>query len=250
MNWFLDRTLTFLIESVPSWQAIVVGGPLSLAWSLACLCFAGHLKQRGTRTGFTRKIFHFLIFGTAALLQWLFGTSAVCLFGAMCSLVVFFAVWCGPSNLLYEAIAREKDEPRRTLFIVTPYFATLIGGLLSNILFDASAIAGYLVTGLGDAIGEPVGTLMGRHSYQAPSLSSVPATRSIEGSLAVFIVSGLSVALATAVSSHLSLPSFGIAKIVIIAATCALAEALSPHGWDNAVMQLLPSAMVCVWMRT
>ena len=50
--------------------------------------------------------------------------------------------------MLYEAIAREKDEPRRTFFVLLPYFTTLAGGLASNILFGPFAVAGYLVTGV------------------------------------------------------------------------------------------------------
>jgi phytol kinase len=250
MNWFLDRAAGFFVENFPSWGAIAIGAPLGLAWSSACLWFAGRLKRKGTRTGYTRKVFHFLIFTTVALLQWRFGTPAVCLFGGMCTLVVFLAVWQGNGNMLYEAMAREKDAPHRTFFILIPYFATLVGGLLSNILFGGLAISGYLVTGLGDAIGEPVGTMIGKHRYRVHSLSSVPATRSWEGSTAVFIVSVFALGLAAAFSPHIVASSVGITKIIVIAAACATVEALSPHGWDNATMQLIPSALVWAWMKT
>jgi phytol kinase len=220
-------------------------------WSFACLWFAGHLKKKGTRTGYTRKVFHFLIFATVILLQWKFGTPAVCLFGGMCTIVIFLAVWRGNGNMLYEAMAREKDQPHRTFFILTPYFATLAGGLLSNILFGGFAISGYLVTGLGDAIGEPVGTMIGKHRYRVPSLSSVPSTRSWEGSAAVFIVSAFALGLAAALSPQIvAHHAVGFTKILILAAVCATVEALSPHGWDNATMQVIPSALVWVWMKT
>ena len=167
MNGFVDRALEFFITNFPSWEAIAIGGPLGLAWSFAALWFAGRLKQRGTRTGYTRKVFHFLIFSTVAALQWRFGTPAVCLFGGMCTLAVFFAVWRGPGHMLYEAMAREKDEPHRTFFLLVPYFTTLVGGLVSNVLFGPIAVAGYLVTGLGDAIGEPAGNRFEAHSKRA-----------------------------------------------------------------------------------
>ncbi len=221
---------------------------MGLAWSFAALWFSGRLKQLGTRTGYTRKVFHFFIFGTVAGLQWLLGTKAVCLFGGMCSLVVFFAVWKGAGNLLYEAMAREKDAPHRTFFILVPYFTTLFGGLVSNILFGPVALAGYLVTGLGDAIGEPAGTMFGKHHYRVRSLSSVPATRSLEGSAAVFIMSLLALAIAAWVSPQISLAKFGILKLFVIAGASTLAEAISPHGWDNAFMQIVPTALVWLWM--
>ena len=248
MNGLLERAAGFFIDNFPSWKAIAIGGPLGLAWSFAALGFAGKLKRKGTRTGYTRKTFHFLIFGTVAALQWRLGTPAVCLFGSMCTLAVFFAVWRGPGNLLYEAMAREKDEPHRTFFILVPYFTTLLGGVASNVLFGPIAVAGYLVTGLGDAIGEPAGTMFGKHRYRVPSLSSVPATRSLEGSAAVFVLSAVALALAAAASPHISLAHFGVPKLLAIAAASTLAEAISPHGWDNATMQLVPTAMAWLWL--
>lgn len=248
MNGFVESVPRFFIDNFPTWEAIAVGGPLGLAWSFAALWFAGRLKRNGTRTGYTRKTFHFLIFGTVAALQWRSGTPAVCLFGGMCTLVVFFAVWRGPGNLLYEAMAREKDEPHRTFFILVPYFTTLLGGLVSNLLFGPIAVAGYLVTGLGDAIGEPAGTMFGKHPYRVRSLSSVPATRTLEGSAAVFVMSAVALALAAAASPHVALGHFGVLKLMAIAAAAALAESISPHGWDNATMQLVPTALVWLWL--
>ena len=248
MNALLERTADFFIGNFPSGRALAVGGPAGLAWSLAALWLAGRLKRRGVRTGYTRKIFHFLIFGTAAGLQWGCGTPAVCLFGGMCSLVVFYAVWRGPGHLLYEAMARERDEPHRTFFILVPYFTTLVGGLATNILFGPCALAGYLVAGLGDAIGEPVGTRFGRHRYRVRSLASVPATRSLEGSAAVLLMSAGALALAAAASPVITLGHFGLLKIGIIAAIAALTEAFSPHGWDNATMQVVPAALAWLWL--
>ena len=248
MNPVLERAAEFFIANFPSWKAMAVGGPLGLAWSFAALGFAGRLKRNGTRTGFTRKIFHFLIFGTVAALQWRFGTPAVCLFGGTCTVAVFFAVWQGPGHLLYEAMAREKDEPHRTFFILVPYFTTLLGGLASSMLFGPVALAGYLVAGLGDAIGEPAGTMFGKHRYRVRSLSSVPATRSYEGSAAVFMMSAVALALAAAASPQIALGQFGLLKLLAIAAVSALAEAVSPHGWDNATMQVLPTDLAWLWL--
>ena len=244
----IERTLHFFLDNIPSWRAIAIGGPLGLAWSFAALALAGWLKRRGVRTGYTRKVFHFLVFSTVALLQWKLGTSAVCLFGGMSTLVIFFAVWRGPGNMLYEAMAREKDAPHRTFFILVPYLTTLVGGLASNIIFGGLAVAGYLVTGLGDAIGEPAGTLLGRHPYRVPSLASVPATRSVEGSAAVFLMSVAAILLAACISPQISLAQGGLLKALAIAAASTLAEAISPHGWDNATLQLVPTALVWAWM--
>ncbi len=246
--WFFDRTLRFFVDNFPSWPALLAGAPLALSWSFACLWIAARLKSNGARTGYTRKTFHFLVFTTVALLQWRAGIATVCLFGGMCTLVVFLAVWRGPGDMLYEALAREKDEPRRTFFILVPYFTTLVGGLLSNILFGPLALAGYLVAGLGDAIGEPVGTAFGRHPYRVPSLAAVPATRTLEGSAAVFVASLAALALTAAILPGISLSSAWPWRLSLIALLATLVEAISPHGWDNATMQIVPTALVSLWL--
>ncbi|MCX5810482.1 MAG: hypothetical protein NTX36_14135 [Proteobacteria bacterium] len=91
--------------------------------------------------------------------------------------------------------------------------------------------------------------MIGKHRYRVPSLSSVPTTRNWEGSTAVFIMSVIALGIAAAFSPHIAAPSLGIARIIVIAAACATAEALSPHGWDNATMQLIPSALVWAWIK-
>jgi dolichol kinase len=153
-----------------------------------------------------------------------------------------------PGSLLYEALARPRDEPHRTFFILVPYFTTAVGGLVSNIVFGPVAVAGYLVTGLGDAIGEPAGTMFGKHQYRVWSLLSVPATRSFEGSTAVFIMSVGALLLTAAVSPQITLAALGVPKVLVIATASTLVEAVSPHGWDNATMQIVPTALAFVWL--
>ena len=248
MDAVLERLAAFITQNAPSWRALLLGGPPSLAGSFGALWFAGWLQRRGARTGYTRKVFHVLIFTTVGVLEWRLGTPAVCLFGAACSVAVFTAVCRGPGSLLYEAIARPKDAPHRTLFVLLPYFATLIGGIASNLLFGPVAMAGYLVAGLGDAIGEPAGTMFGRHTYRVRSLSSVPAVRSLEGSAAVFVMSGVAVLLAALASPHLTLAASWPARVLAIAAASTVVEAASPHGWDNLTMQVISSALAWAWL--
>jgi len=242
IEWVSTRTLTFFMENIPSWQTALSAGPPFLLGSYLCLYVAGRLKRDlGLKTGYTRKIFHFLIFTSAALVHALQGTRGVCLFGAMASAVIFHALLQGRGGLLYEALAREKDRPHRTYFILAPYLATLIGGLVSNILFGGAALAGYLVTGLGDAAGEPVGTRFGHHPYRAPSPRGVSITRTVEGSLAVFVAATAALGIAAVLSPDLMFTPRTFFLIPLMGAGCALVEAVSPHGWDNAVLQILPS---------
>ena len=240
---------SFLVELLPNPQVVLVCGPLGLLWSYCCLRFVGYLKcVRGFRTGYTRKIFHVLIFLSAVAVQARWGVAAVCLFGAMVSVVIAYAVFCGTNNKFYEALAREQDGLYRTYYIVVPYLATLIGGLTSNVLFGPLAIVGYLVGGLGDAAGEPVGTRWGKHRYAILGFRKSAATRSYEGSLGVLIASLVALLIGVAISPSLHFGARSAITLPAIAIACTLVEAVAPHGWDNTPMQLLPTLLAAIFL--
>src|SRR5215207_3066697 len=221
--------LTALSFELPSPGVIIFGALLALVWSYSCLSFAGHLKtKKGLRTGYTRKVFHALIFLSAVVVQAAGGFVAVCVFGVMVSVVVGFAVLRGPNDRLYEALAREQDGTARTYYIIVPYFATLIGGLASNILFGPIAVVGYLVGGLGDAAGEPVGTRWGRHRYLSANV-----TKTFEGSIAVLTASLVALLIGVAITPELHFDLRAAIALPLIALACTLVEAFSPRGWDN-----------------
>lgn len=220
---------------------LVAGGVIALVWSYVCLLFAGYLRVNvRLRTGYTRKVFHVLIFVSAVAVQAIFGFAAVCVFGSMVSLVVAHAVIAGPGNRLYEAIAREQDGNLRTHFIIIPYLATLIGGLTSSVLFGPLAIVGYLVGGLGDAAGEPVGTRWGRHHYSPKGSRS---TKTYEGSIGVVVASALALVIAVVIRPEFHFDLRALLVVPFIALVCGFVEAFSPRGWDNVPMQIVPTVM-------
>jgi phytol kinase len=232
----------FFVENMPTFREFVTWFPLFLVWAYACLFCAGYCKQsRGLKTGYTRKIFHFLIFTSSTGIQVLWGLRTLYLFGAATSVVILYAVLRGDGHLLYEAMAREKDAPHRTYYIIAPYLATLLGGVTSNIFFGNAALVGYLVAGLGDAVGEPIGTRFGKHPYRVLSFGGVPSTRSYEGSTAVFLMSLLAIVIAFGVSPDLRFEPRHLFQFPLLALFVAVLEAISPHGWDNAIMQIAPS---------
>ena len=245
----MNSLINFFTANTPPWREALLWGPAGLLWAALGLTAAAACKRRlGWRTGYTRKLFHFFVFGTVALLAWGRGTPAVCLFGGMTSLVVAFAVLRGAGHPWYEALAREKDAPRRTYFVVVPYFATLLGGIAANVIFGRAALAGYLVTGIADAVAEPVGTRFGRHPYRVPAGFGVAATRTWAGSAAVFVASALAALLCLSLAPALPLTATLAARLLLFALACMAIEAVSPHGWDNAALQLAPAAMAVWWL--
>ena len=243
----MDMLVKFFINNTPPLKIILLPGLPFLFCAYFYLWFAGWLKtKKQVRTGYTRKTFHILVFMSVAVLNLIGSLPIVCLFGGMTTLVVAYAIIRGKGNPLYEAMARETDAPYRTYYIIVPYFATLIGGILSNMLVGPIAIVGYLVGGLGDAAGEPIGTRWGKNRYTPPTFSSFKSTRSLEGSFGVFLVSILAIIIAVSFTPQLHFSLKAVVMIPLIATASMLLEAVSPHGWDNATMQIAPSLMAFV----
>lgn len=198
------------------------------------------LRDRGVRVAYTRKIFHFLIFTTAAVVHSVWDLGGTVVFGSVVAGMVLAAVLKGDGHPFYEALARDKDRPRRTLFIVVPLVTTAVGGLASALITGPFAVVGYLAAGWGDAVGEPVGARWGKRPYRVPSLAGVEATRTLEGSLAVFAVSTL--------ASALGLATLGFADVAwwagpLCGLVAAGVEAVSNHGLDNLTVQVAPSVV-------
>jgi len=221
-------------------RSVAVG----LAIGLLAAAIASWMRARGIRVAYTRKVFHFAIFTGAAAVHTYWGLPGTNVYGATVAVIVLAAVAAGDGNPLYEALARDTDRPRRSLFIVVPLVMTAVGGLASALLAGPYAGVGYLVAGWGDAVGEPVGSRWGRHRYRVPSLAGVPAERSLEGSAAVFVVAWL--------ASAIALWGIGAGSgLVLVALACAgagaAAEAVSNHGLDNLTVQVVAS-LTALWL--
>jgi len=226
---------------LPAPRLIAVLAPPALLYTLFAVRLVSRLRcKKGVPAPYTRKIFHFLIFTMAGLLQVIVGLPGVVIFGSIVSGAVLSAIYRGDQFPFYEAMARPSDRPQRTLFIVVPFITTALGGVLGNIFFPRFAYVGYMVCGWGDALGEPVGTRWGKHRYRVPSLAGVPASRSLEGSGAVFLGGCAAAYLALYLAGFRGAPALAMA--VAAALTGTLAEAISTHGLDNLTVQLVATA--------
>jgi phytol kinase len=231
---------------VPTHRVALLAGSLGLAVGGASALLAARLRARGTRVAYTRKLFHFGVFSGAAAAHAAWGLSGTNAYGIAVALLVLAAIAGGEGHVVYEALARDSDRPRRSLFIVVPLVTTALGGLASALLAGGYASVGYLVAGWGDAVGEPIGVRWGRHPYRVPSLGGVPAVRTLEGSLGVFCAAWLAAAVALwslGAGEWLSL----LAVALACAAVGTVVEAISHHGTDNLTIQLAVS-LVAAWL--
>lgn len=237
--------MSLIVFPSPAELAIFGGAGALLSALLGVAC--GHLKlRRGVATNYTRKIFHFGIFTTAMMLQAGWGLVAVNAYAIGCVAVILFGVARGRGNPIFEGMARERDEPHRAFFVVVPLITTALGGLASNWVAGHFALVGYLVTGWGDAIGEPAGRRFGRHPYRVLSLRKTPCIRTIEGSLAVGLAAFLASTLALALVFNVALPT-ALIRGGVIGALTIVVEAVSPHGSDN-FTTMVAASCAAAWM--
>lgn len=232
-----EQLFEFLERAWPSGQLWTWLFPAALLYGMAAAWITGVLRvKKAWRVGYTRKLFHFCIFTAAGIMQISWGLPVVVVFGSAISLLVLWAVWRGEQSSFYKALARPSDAPQEKLFILIPLLTTATGGVLANLFFGQWAAIGYLVGGWGDAVGEPVGSRWGKHRYKVPSMAGIAATRSLEGSAAVFIVSALVAFLGLQAQSLVSDQAIIYAFLIAGAATGI--EAISTHGLDNLTIQL------------
>jgi phytol kinase len=222
--------------------------PFLTLYSIGAAYAVGSIKRRYCiKTAYTRKIFHFCIFSLAGVLHIIFGSGVVSLFGAITVGVVLYGVYRGAGCSFYDAIARPKDAPRESFFVLVPLFTTALGGIGSVLLFPQFAYIGYFAGGWGDAIGEPAGALWGKHPYKVSSPLGVQANRTIEGSAAVLLISVFVAALALLASGYSGMQ----VVITALAVGCgaALVEAVSTHGFDNLTIQIAASGIAWLLLR-
>lgn len=245
---FITTILSFFFgENFPKLELIVWLFPLLLVYVIGVLLVDDCFKRLWSwKVGYTRKFFHFMIFAVASGLQYWKGIGGVFILGWAVSIVILYLVWKGKASRYYLLLARPKDEPHSTRYIIYPYLATFLGGVVNNFFFaPIAAVTGYLVAGLGDAIGEPVGARWGRHQYPVYSWgSSVKSYRSFEGSFAVFLISMI----AFAIPMYMYQLPMEWHKITIAAIIAAIVEGISPHGWDNFTSQVVGAILMSYFL--
>jgi len=202
------------------------------------------LADAGVPIGYTRKIFHLVVFSSAAGVHVLGGLAVTNAFGAAIALRVLIGVHRGKGDPLFRVLARPSDHPRERLLIIVPLLTTAVAGLLAALVAGPVAAVGYLVAGWGDAVGEPVGVRFGRHRYRVPSIGGLEATRSLEGSAAVLMASAAACAVALGGLGAAAPPLL----IACVAVGSTLVEAASPHGTDNLTVPLAATGLAMLLM--
>lgn len=223
----------------------VRGALTAVAVFLIAAPLAARARRAGRPVGDTRKIFHFIIFTSAAALRYFTDGGTLAVYGSVVALGILVAVWRGDGEPLFEALAREEDAPHRAWFVVVPLLSTAIGGVLAQLIAGPGAVVAYLVGGWGDAVGEPAGKRWGRHKFSVPRLMGVPAIRTVEGCVAVFFASWLAGGIAFVVLG--CGPATAVGYALLVAAAATVVESVSPHGSDNLTI-MVAVAFLARWL--
>ncbi|MFA5341587.1 MAG: phosphatidate cytidylyltransferase [Clostridia bacterium] len=179
-----------------------------------------------------RKILHMILLCsifvlTGAFSTWWISVTASVFFALIVFPILLFAERIpGYSNLLTE---RKKGEIKKSLVIVFIMFSILISVCWGWLNLKYLVIASVFAWGFGDAAAALVGKRFGQNYIEG---KLVEGRKSLEGTLAMFIVSFISVLVILVAYSSLNWYSY-LLIAVITAAVSAVVELYTKGGMDT-----------------
>lgn len=190
-----------------------------------------------------RKILHFILLGSSIILvgahdTWWIAAASSLIFGIMIFPLLHFAEGIPEYS---ELLTQRKDgEIKRSLIIVFFMFALVISLLWGWAQDRYLVLAAVFACGMGDATAALIGKRFGRHRISG---RFADGKKSLEGTMAMFAVSFLSVLLIL----WLYVPMEGPGYVLAAAATAlvtALVELISRNGMDTLTCPLAAAAVL------
>ncbi len=232
-----------------------------IVWYLSGLL----VLKKNVKVNYTRKINHFTLLILPYLLDMILkrtedadtvSNSEGDLFFSALGLLLglfYFLIFLKPIrerskiiNTAFLSIDRPEDRPNTLLWISTQSAANFIVSIpFNSYLISINRMELIfiimIINGVGDGLAEPVGIRFGKHKYKTYALfSKKKYERSIEGSACVFITSLITIIVFG--------PSFNpiqfIFAMIAIPILMTLAEAFSPHSWDNPFLALVGQTLL------
>eukprot|EP00756_Hemistasia_phaeocysticola_P027566 Hpha_TRINITY_DN16124_c3_g2::TRINITY_DN16124_c3_g2_i1::g.3263::m.3263 len=250
------------------WMGVV--GAVFFMCLLTWLAGLLHVKC-GVRVNYTRKIVHCTGYIINVVVRFAVGsgdeieTVATLLLTSCMIMMLFHLFLLKPARkrfnfcrTMFASVDRAEDRPYTLLWLTTQnaayflLFIPLTYALVAKNRYQLMLIP-VLVIGFGDGLAEPVGITWGKHKYTARAIwyngrcCAGSFTRSLEGSLCVYLVGVISVL--SCWKWWASDLQVGLAAAAIpIAVT--LAEAFGPHAWDNPFLLAVGGGLVVLFVYT
>jgi dolichol kinase len=195
-----------------------------------------------------RKTLHLILLGSVFILTYAYETWWVSAAAALTFIALVFPVLTlaeripGYAALLTE---RKPGEIKRSLVLVFSMFAVLLGVCWGWLGEKYLVIASVFAWGLGDAAAALVGKRFGQHYIEG---KLVEGRKSLEGTLAMFVVSFISV-LAVLLAKG-DLPWYGCVPIALVTAVaCAVVELYTRGGMDTLTCPFTAAALLIPLVR-
>ena len=195
-----------------------------------------------------RKTLHIIVLGSILVFTnafatwWISAIAAIVFMGIVYPVLSFAERKLDYSELLIE---RKRGEIKNSLVVVFSMFAVLIcvcwGLLGEKYLVNAEVFA----WGLGDAAAALIGKRFGRHYIEG---KLVEGRKSIEGTLAMFVVSFISVLIILLINSAAQWYGY-IPIAAVTAAVCAVVELYTKGGMDTITCPLAAAAIMIPLIR-
>ena len=216
------------------------------------------VKYKDVKVNYTRKIVHFSMFFLPFFLKWLFFSELDSIsshgLGMMINLSTFF-LFIEPIrkrvnifNTAFMSMDRPEDRPHTLKWIfVQNLLAAIVMSILSVVFsinyIDELIYIPIFINAIGDGLAEPIGVRFGKHKYKTYALfSKKKYTRSIEGSLCVFITSLVLIIIYTFYFTNIHL----LIALLVIPISMTISEAISPHTLDNPFLYLVCGILLTV----
>jgi len=207
--------------------------------------------KKGVKVNYTRKGAVFLWIFAVAGLEVFFPKQIPSYTLAILVRGFFFCLWIWGmsawfrdrfrfSEVCFASIDRPEDRPFTLWWLTSQNLTTyavilLLVKLLSFVEAQALISISLLASGIGDSLAEPVGTRFGKHKYSTKGFfCDRTYSRSLEGSACVLLTTVVGVWLCRGIFT----PTQLIVAYAILPLLLTIAEAKSPHTWDNPFIML------------
>lgn len=225
-------------------QEFITGFAILLGYFAVCAAGALVLRRVVTvPTEVFRKTLHIILLGSVFVLTFAFRTWWVSAIATGVFAVLVFPILAfaermnGYSELLTE---RKQGEIKNSLIAVFGMFAVLLSVCWGVFGEKYLVIASVLAWGLGDAAAALVGKRFGQHYIEG---KLVEGRKSLEGTIAMFIVSFISVMVVLIVNGSVSW--YGCAEIAAVtAAVSAVVELYTKNGFDTLTCPFAAAAIM------
>ncbi len=209
-------------------------------------CLGYLVEKHNWVVGYTRKILALGIYFTPFVLNYFsyYRMNGVSVVMTAATTFVCILLMSHPFRSRYKflatafaAIDRPNDQPLTLAWLSTSIIASWCVVIVWYLSIGPNSwpyiFVALFISGVGDALAEPVGIKFGRNKYNVRAIwTDKIYARSIEGSICVFLSGVVAVVIAGQLFPYANFEQF-LWSLILIPIVTTIAEAKSPHTWDQ-----------------